>query len=217
MPRIDRVRLDQYYQQYHPQEGQVRRTEGETPFPLEPGERGVIYEPSGSTVKEPEGKAEEVSSRRNVSYATAAEAKEASTQKEETLGAVRAEEETRTVGELLRELGFRILSFLKGVWNNVWNGPEKSETFSSAEEASGEVAEAINAPTESLPETDPLAQIIAEHDLNQLVQYVTEYGTKKPARSTDLLTIYNRYGRVNPIDPSDRKKILEGNFHDIQL
>ena len=205
MPRIDRVRLENYYHRYPSQTSPAKnnREESLPPF-LEPDEKGVIYEPSSVKRKEP---------------AVIDETRE---EKQEEAKAPGTENAERTIPELLKELGLRILTFIRRVISNIWNGPASEE----GAEATGEKAEQTEefaatlleeTRSEAEPRRDTLEQIIAEHDMEQLVRYVTENGEKKPAHSTDLLTIYNRYGRVNRIDPSDRKKILEGNFHDIQL
>lgn len=207
MPRIDKVRLDNYYNGYQNRSTPVRRTDDtQAPLPFDPGEKGVVYEPSHA---EPAKLLQETEA-----------AKEAGKPAELTEEMVRAETGEEPRGSLtawLRELGGRLLTFLKGVWSNIWNGPEAPAEAPAAEAEETEAAEvtAETAPAEAA--RDELSEIIADHDLDRLVRFVTADGEKKPARSTDLLTIYNRYGRVNTVDPSDRKKILEGNFNDIKL
>ena len=224
MPGIDKVRLDNSYQQYQ-QRTPVKRTDEAKPqFPFDPDEKGVIYEPTGA------GK--DAAARDSAVTRETAAAPETTPVKEtaavkETAGA----QETAAAGNSLTGwlfgLGTRFLSFLRGLWDVVWNGPEQTGTGDTAEksgetpqdEAAAEQEDTTGGIGKAAEETraDALQQIIADHDMEQLVQFVTEGGTKKPARSTDLLTIYNRYGRVNYVDPSDRKKILEGNFNDIKL
>lgn len=245
MPGIDKVRLDRSYHQYQ-QHTPVRRTEGAGPrFPFDPDEKGVIYEPTGAK--------ENAAAKEAAGVKAGAAAKEADSSQPATANASSALTETMTAGEVtgakkatgpkeeagLKEpaqssltgwlvgLGTRFLNFLRGLWDVVWNGPEKSEAPDTAIHTGEEGKDALSAdqtgPVEDISKlaeekrAETLQQIIADHDMEQLVQFVTEGGTKKPARSTDLLTIYNRYGRVNRIDPSDRKKILEGNFNDIKL
>ena len=60
-------------------------------------------------------------------------------------------------------------------------------------------------------------EILKSRDKEQLVRYLTEDGRRPPARSTDLLTSYDRSGRIVSIDPSDRQLILKGTFGDIKL
>lgn len=235
MPGIDKVRLDRSYQQYQ-QHTPVRRAEGAKPqFPFDPDEKGVIYEPTGSKEK---AAAKEASGAKEADPAKPAATKEASaltevTGAKETAGAKEMTGAKETAGvqepagnsltDWIFGLGTRFLRFLRGLWEVVWNGPEKAETKHTGEEGTEAASAEQSSPVADLQQlaeekrAETLQQIIADHDMEQLVQFVTEGGTKKPARSTDLLTIYNRYGRVNTIDPSDRKKILEGNFNDIKL
>lgn len=236
MPRIDKVRLDNYY--HSAGSAPVRRNgsnqASESPFPFDPDEKGVIYEPSGVSKPErvaptAEPKAPELSS----AAALELEGTEAPPEPGE------ASAVSPGIGERLRELGSRLLSILRSVWDNIWNGPDGAANVKPAnvkpEDAAETVAqsgleqtipvtaeapdvEAASSPAAPQTPRDALLQeIIADHDMDRLVRFVTENGTKKPARSTDLLTIYNRQGRVNVIDPSDRKKILEGTYHDLKL
>lgn len=202
MPRIDKVRLDNYYNSYPAKTSSVKR-EGEELQGASsvPEDKGVVYEPS------------------SIEQSRQAEKAAPKAEKKTDLGAINAEESERTIPELLKEIGIRILSFVRGILSSIWNGPDSKQEApagESSEEPAGADVSTVQQ-TAEVPAENTLDRIIAEHDLDQLVRYVTENGEKKPARSTDLLTIYNRYGRLNTIDPSDRKKILEGNFNDIQL
>lgn len=243
MPRIDKVRLDNYYNRYTSPTPPVRRAGNvEPPLPFDPDEKGVVYEPSGATgTRRPEQVKEEERTARAEETRAATATLSAGAAKEESIAEETAAQQ-ESLTDWLRSLGARLLTFLRGVWSNIWNGPEGAPTATTdtadttAELSAGEEAAEAEASAEdmaadaaggaSLPGTEALSpvqsseflqQIIADHDLDRLVRYVTADGEKKPARSTDLLTIYNRYGRVNTIDPSDRKKILEGNFNDIKL
>ncbi len=228
MPGIDKVRLDHSYQQYQ-QRTPIRRTDGTKPqFPFDPDEKGVIYEPTGA--KENAAAKETDQAKPTVNKETGALTADATAR--ETAGAKEnSGAKEPAAGSSLTDwafgLGKRFITFLRGLWDVIWNGPEKTESPGTGEQTgearsdtvSAEQAESVGDIEKFAGErrAETLQQIIADHDMEQLVQFVTEGGTKKPARSTDLLTIYNRYGRVNYIDPSDRKKILEGNFNDIKL
>ena len=217
MPGIDKVRLDNSYQQYQ-QRTPVRRTEeGKPQFPFDPNEKGVIYEPSKQQAKEA---AKEPAQTVRIEV----EKKEDEKPLTQTVNAAAKEsQDTATLTGWFSGLGRRLLAFLRGIWDVVWNGPDQpaktGEEVKTGDIAEGAATETVDAllPAAEATSEDTLQQIIANRDMEQLVQFVTEGGTKKPARSTDLLTIYNRYGRVNYVDPSDRRKILEGNFNDIKL
>lgn len=219
MPRIDKVRLDNYYNGYQNRTTPVRRRETEEPvFPFDPEEKGVIYEPSSARTQAKEINPTEAAAANTLDEVTPIP--------ENTTEAIPEAEAQATpaqssLTDWLRGLGSRILTFLRNTWSAIWNGPEGkteeptvTETVAEEEERKEPVVTDLAATT--APE-DEISDILAERDLERLVRFVTADGEKKPARSTDLLTIYNRYGRVNQIDPSDRKKILEGNFHDIKL
>ena len=218
MPGIDKVRLDNSYQQYQ-QRTPVKSTgESKIQFPFDPDEKGVIYERTDPQKKDAV-QTVRVEVAKNMETEPAAKAKPAEEQDAAATGSVTG---------WLAGLGRRFLTFLRGIWDVVWNGPDqgaKTENREAAEEESPLSEEGalssdgvdVGDVPDSTQSSEFLQQIIANRDMEQLVQYVTEGGTKKPARSTDLLTIYNRYGRVNAVDPSDRRKILEGNFNDIKL
>ena len=228
MPGIDKVRLDNSYQQYQQRMPVKRSEEAKPQFPFDPDEKGVIYERS-----KPQEKAAESDAERTVRIEV--EKKEDTKPRPETVTAGTKESQGEsTLTGWIAGLGRRFLTFLRGIWDVVWNGPDQTAKTETGEE-SGEAEESAaagkaeemqqaavrtseEAQTSSGPTSEEaLQQIIANRDMEQLVQFVTEGGAKKPARSTDLLTIYNRYGRVNYVDPSDRRKILEGNFNDIKL
>ncbi len=230
MPGIDKVRLDHSYQQYQ-QRTPVRKADGTKPqFPFDPEEKGVVYERSGTqtqeTAKDPARTVQTEAAKDPARMEAARDVEAENAGKAYSAPAKDAAAEGSVTG-WLAGLGRRFLSFLRGTWDVVWNGPAQDRGSEAAEQP-GTVGQ-DNAPAEQTDaagdmaeiagemRAEQLQQIIADHDMEQLVRFVTEDGAKKPARSTDLLTIYNRYGRVNYVDPSDRKKILEGNFNDIKL
>lgn len=233
MPRIDKIRLDNYYNQYRNRTGPVKPEEEEIPG-FDPKEPGVVYERSdpGGAKRTEKSPPEEIRKAKEAEPAATKEAAAAEGEEKASGGTL------ERILSYLRDTGSRILAFFKKALSDLWNGPEGAASDETPEEASaperteaGTKAEAPSSDAnvrsflekttvpgkEDAAGGEALEQIIASHDIDQLVRYVTEDGRKKPARSTDLLTIYNRQGLVNRVDPSDRKKILEGNFNDLKL
>ena len=174
----------------------------------DPGKNGVVYEPSAKKqeVKLPEKDSVSISIYEKTAENTAEGKKE----------------EGENPSPLLTGLkkGFsRVLQAVKSFFHSLWNGPDKTAESPPNEAVTKESApEIIAAEKEASPgSADFLNQIIKSHDTERLMQYLTENGQKKPARSTDLLTSYDNHGRIVSVSPSDRKRILEGDFSDIRL
>ena len=191
---IDKVRLNNYHR-YPPVSGK-KSAAGEFSLPGEPGEKGVIYEPSQKTPKAPPP--EPIKDTVNISISAEKEAAPAS---------------PPSFLSTLTSAAKKAVAAVRNFFYTLWNGPEEK---TEAELSEVPPAEAVSAPADTT-ETDPLQEILKSRDKEQLVRYLTEDGRRPPARSTDLLTSYDRSGRIVAIDPSDRQLILKGTFGDIKL
>jgi hypothetical protein len=213
----------------------------------EPGEKGVVYEPTkiAPTPKPEKDKPQEKSSLslRVSSPAPVKEAKHTAKEKpvekpaEKT--AEKAEETSSPLLDSIRSALSKVFGAIRSFFSKLWNGPDGAKTKEetdgeipvediAAAEAAGEPA-AISAATEieqkapaaakaANPAADDLLQeIIASHDREKLMQYLTANGKKKPARNTDILTSYNARGRIVPVSPSDRTRILEGERNSVKM
>jgi hypothetical protein len=212
----------------------------------EPGEKGVVYEPTkiAPTPKPEKDKPQEKSSL-SLRVSSPAPVKEAQhVQKEKPVektaekAAEKAEETSSPLLDSIRSALSKVFGAIRSFFSKLWNGPDGAKTEETdgetpvediaAVEETGETA-AISAATEIEPKApaaakaanpaadDMLQQIIASRDREKLMQYLTANGKKKPARNTDILTSYNARGRIVPVSPSDRTRILEGDRNSVKL
>ena len=99
---------------------------------------------------------------------------------------------------------------------------ESPEAETAAEEAAEDAVPAIppaEAPAgvKNAASEDFLQEIIKSRDRQKLLLYVTDNGQKRLAKNSDLLTSYDRSGKIVNVSPSDKRLILEGDFRDIRL
>ena len=62
-----------------------------------------------------------------------------------------------------------------------------------------------------------IRELLKKRDLVALERFLTEDGAKMPAHSTDLLTTYDKSGKLVALNASDKRKILQGNYDDVKL
>lgn len=203
---INKVRFDNTYHKVSPP---VKKQPGDADLLLrDPGEKGVVYEPS---ITKEEKKTQPPHEEKKPAAALTLQAKE------ETAPSGEADVSSPSA---VKNVFTRIWKAIKGFFHTLWNGPEKAEETKAAEEAGAAESEAAIGKPVSSKAADASAviqEILKSRDREKLMQYLTEDGQKKPARNTDLLTNYDKNGRIVRVDPSDRKRILEGDFHDIRL
>jgi hypothetical protein len=117
--------------------------------------------------------------------------------------------------DTLQNVFQKILQTVKNVFDKIWNDPEPAETTETAE-MSAERADRDNLSMmdgEEDTEVDRNAQIqeyLHSGDLDQVMNLVTDYGKKSVAKNSNLLTYYDRQGRLTEINPSDRERIMHG-------
>lgn len=80
-----------------------------------------------------------------------------------------------------------VKQFLKKFWDKIWNGNTDNGEIEYSEKA------------------------ITEMNLEEVGNYVSENGKKKPAKNSDILTTYNQFGKIVEINPSEKNKIFHGN------
>lgn len=80
-----------------------------------------------------------------------------------------------------------IKEFLKIFWDRIWNGSPAEDEMEYKEKS------------------------ISEMNLEEVSNYVSENGHKRLAKNSDILTTYNRHGKIVEINPSEKNKIFHGN------
>lgn len=62
-----------------------------------------------------------------------------------------------------------------------------------------------------------LAEAVKSRDLKKMEQILTQNGAKRLARSSDLLTYYDRWGRLVELDDAAKRRVLFGDKHTLKL
>ena len=230
---IDKVRLDNSYHKVNPPSRKLPTDD--KLLQRDPGEKGVVYEPSAGHGEKAAAKADAPAPKKEVIHTKPPEKAEGNTK----------EEAAPSFLTVLKNAAVKAISAIRGFFSALWNGPDAKESDTASKEAAEKTgAEAVNAVqagkdaaaadaaaaadmgkaesaagnTYAPPDASAMIQeILKSRDREKLMDYLTENGQKKPARNTDLLTSYDSHGRIVPVSPSDRKRILEGDFHDIKL
>ena len=199
---IEKVRLDPNVQKYRVNPT-TRKIPTEELYAKDPGEQGVIYEPS-----------QKKEQKDSLTLSSIYEAP-----KEET------EKKPETFGEKVGAVLGKAVSAIRAFFSKLWNGPEKAvNPVNETEAAPAAEEQELKIPAEEpVPEVraadsdDFLREIVKTRDRAKLMNYVTENGKKHLAKNSDLLTSYDRSGRIVSVSPSDKRLILEGDFRDIRL
>lgn len=229
---IDKVRLRDYYNSYQP--GHIKKAETtDDVFPLADKGSGVIYEPSGKQLE-----------KKTLAAVKTQQPEQKSTAKESPKqGENHTASSSTDVIASAKTVLVKILDTVKQFFLSVWNGdakPTEAENDANVTEIvpDGEQSDETNLLQQATEPEDAKdlsedvktaktdrAQtvggvpddLIRRHDLEGLERLLTKEGTRKPARNTDLLTFYNRYGKIVSMNASDKRKILQGNYNDIKL
>ncbi|MBD5136461.1 MAG: hypothetical protein HDT39_10960 [Lachnospiraceae bacterium] len=80
-----------------------------------------------------------------------------------------------------------VKEILKSFWDRIWNGSPKKEEIGYENKT------------------------ITDMSLEEVSNYVSDNGRKKPAKNSDILTTYNQFGKIVEINPSEKNKIFHGN------
>ena len=114
---------------------------------------------------------------------------------------------------------------VKELINRIWNEPQSKDTVQSSdvspEEAERYTEEYLAAKglTEKTP-VDKDAEIqkyLHNGNLDQVISLLTDNGHKTIAKNSNLLTYYDRSGRITRINPSDSERILHGDRNSRKL
>jgi hypothetical protein len=168
----------------------------------ETGQKNVSVQKSGVTLE--------------ISHAQSRSDAESQSEKQDTgVGSM------NTLLDTLQNVFRKILQAVRDVAYKIWNDPAPAETTETAdtgeaEEVSSEQEERLDLSTmdgAEVPEADKNAKIqeyLHSGNLDQVMNLVTDYGKKSVAKNSDLLTYYDRQGRLTELDPSDIERIMHG-------
>lgn len=143
-----------------------------------------------------------------------------------------AEERSRSAMPFLERAQKFIADFLqtvKELINRIWNEPPSEEAVQSSdvtpEEAEryteeylalrglkvpGQEAPAEQIENNSVDKDVQIQKYLHDGNLEQVISLLTDNGHKTIAKNSNLLTYYDRSGKIIRINPSDRERILHG-------
>ena len=85
------------------------------------------------------------------------------------------------------------------IWLRIWNGKEAVEQ------------EKLKLNGKSASDSADRHKSITDMNMQEVSEYLSEGGRRKPARNSDMLTTYNQFGRIVEVDPSEQNNIFHGN------
>lgn len=119
------------------------------------------------------------------------------------------------------------VQLLKETWNLIWNDPpaksdqnhplQSSSSLNMESESldvlnSNDLISVNNSYTSSGENKDDsqIQKVLKSKDLNQLTKIITQNGKLKLAKNSQLLTTYDRQGKIVQLDGSEKERILRG-------
>jgi len=222
---VNKVNGQKYYE-YTNVSSQKRKSAESSEFHMDLDKEGVIYEKGQEKKETPKTAGQEEA-------ADGARPRHAGVKVEiSPKGRERAVQEKQQAAlmEQIRNFAQTAVSFLKTLWDRVWNDTPKEAEFPEV------LAEHIEETEEKKQEMEfihPLAQrdrlawslytqeevraIFKRGDAKEIEDFLSEHGERHLAKNSDLLTQYDRSGSIVGLDRSDRERILHGDRNEIGL
>lgn len=111
----------------------------------------------------------------------------------------------------LKQKIYDLIEYIKSFADRIWNGSEKKQNAQSVTSQDDNTAADIKS------ENLNIESILKRKDINMLEAYVTDNGNKKPANNTDLLTKYDKNGKLIELEPSERHAIMHSRTRDTSV
>ena len=205
-------------------------------LPDEKDREGVIYEPSApiekpktlAQTREEIAREERIKAKQNLHSRFDGPGVEVELSTQAVERAAKEGRKPETLGDIIRD----VFKGIRDFFVTLWVGPDEAETepkadLSAEAEADPEVepgenpiADSLTYPAENLvadsvphpvaasvAETDPLNM---DNDPESIASFMSDYGGRRLAKNSDLLTQYDRSGRIISPSASDRRRILQG-------
>ena len=120
---------------------------------------------------------------------------------------IQKQEQTRppSILDIFRDAFRAIGAFFSGIWN----GGAEAEAR-ARQQAVEETAEADDAGVETGADNAETADLDRDNSPEAAVAFLADYGGGHLAKNSDLLTQYDRSGHIISLDPSDKRRILQG-------
>lgn len=138
--------------------------------------------------------------------------------KQESVPKSREKSESVFTFEQLKEAVRSAIAFLKETWRMIWEDTPKeqeaqealSERKETEIQTKAQRMEEITPVKEAAPQESEVNKVLKSHDLKALNALLTNNGRIKPARNSNLLTTYDKRGRIVQIESGTRERILHG-------
>ena len=118
-----------------------------------------------------------------------------------TVNDVKREVVEESLTSVVRRIIHSAVTAAKDFFKSIWEGTDSITRVTGTEEA-----EPVNGDT-----------LLSKASANRLSQLLAQNNRGKLAKNSDLLTYYDRSGRIVSMDPTDKNKILSGADHTIML
>lgn len=231
---VDKINGQKYYE--YAKINQAKRKNVDSPeFHLDPEKQGVIYE---------KGEEKKQASKAETSQDAAKPAQQtASSGVKVEISHQGKEREARSrqrsdFTEQIRKFAETAVTFLKSLWDRIWNEPvgreqaefpevleermekagEKTEPYASAGEIPGEYL--LPGPVDfaqPVYSKDEIRAIFRRGNRQEIENFLSDNGKRHLVKNSDLLTQYDRTGTLIGVDRSDKELILHGNKNEIKL
>ena len=231
---VDKVNGQKYYE--YAKINQTKRKSVDTPeFQLDAEKQGVIYEKSEEKKKAAKAETEKDAPKTAQESVSSGVRIEISRQgREQTQReAMRAD----FTGQV-RKFAQAAVTFLKSLWNKIWNEPEGEKQMDFPEileermehaEVPADMysAEGVRADEFLLPGPVDVTQpndtkeenraIFRRGNQKEIENFLSDNGRRHLVKNSDLLTQYDKTGMIVGVDRSDKNLILHGNKNEIKL
>lgn len=216
----------QKYYEYAKVNRQKRQSTESSEFHLNQEQQGVVYEKSQEKKKASETAGKEEREDSAKTSRKSGVKLEISQQGQQRFAGV--QQRTAFV-EQVRELAKKAVTFLKALWDKIWNEAPKekeiefpivlAEHIEEAQEKQPEIhpLEARDSLAWSIYSQEEIRAIFRRGDPKEIQDFLSEHGERRLAKNSDLLTQYDKRGTIVGIDRSDKELILHGNKNEIGL
>ena len=109
-----------------------------------------------------------------------------------------------------------IKNFFKGIFDFIWYG-KSSKAADNTEESSTETTKTIGKNLTAEEKDALIRDLIRKKDNDAVMDILTDHHKNMPARCTDMITYYDRYGRIVNDSDTNKTRILKGDKGTINL
>lgn len=131
----------------------------------------------------------------------------------------RSQAERASFLDTLQKIFTDFVQTVKTIFNRIWNEPEDTVQSSDVtpEEAERYTEEYLALKGKPVDKDAEIQKYLHTGNLKQVISLLTDNGKKTIAKNSNLLTYYDRSGRLTQINPSDRERILHGDRNTKEL